>query len=178
MILFLSMGFCMQLALAQEEELNMPIDLVSQVITYQEVVDEDGTQDELFNRGSTWLRIFYANPIAVSKVRDQASGVIRGQHQIRVYHTDENGVKQEGGMVIYNFKIECKDDRYRYTVDEFVVKKISRYPLENWMNKQDPEYSSHWGEYLKQIDTFVKEEWVPSLKANMKPEIIPDEKEW
>lgn len=163
---------------AQDSVFNMPMDPVTGLITYQEVIEEKGTKDELFNRGSTWLRIFYANPIAVSQVRDQASGIIRGDHQIKLYHTDEAGVKQEAGIILYTFKIEFKEGRYRYTVDNFLVKKVSRYPLEKWMNPMDPEYTPAWNEYLKQVDAFVREAWVPSLKTNMKPEVKKEEKEW
>ena len=165
-------------AFPQETDLNMPVDPDTQAITYQEVVEEEGTKNELFNRASTWLRIFYANPMAVSKVRDQANGLIRGQHQFRVHHIDEAGNKIEDDMIIYTFKIECKEGRYRYTVYDFLVKRISRYPVENWLNKDDLEYQPNWEEYLRQIDTFVREEWVPSLKTNMKPEIIKEEEEW
>jgi hypothetical protein len=165
-------------ALAQEVDLNMPIDPDSHTIVYQEVVEEDGSREELFNRGSTWLRIFYANPMAVSKVRDLANGEIRGQHQFRVYTTDEEGNKVDSDMILYTFQIEFKEDRYRYTVYDFLVKRVSRYPLENWMNEADPEYSVQWKDYLKQVDTFVREEWVPSLKTHMKPEVIKEEEEW
>jgi hypothetical protein len=163
---------------AQDTIYDMPMDPITNLITYQEVVEQQGTKDELFNRGSTWLRIFYANPMAVSEVRDQSTGLIRGSHQIKVYHTDEAGVKQEGGIILYSFKIEFKDGRYRFTVDNFLVKKVSRYPLERWMNPMDPEYTSLWNEYLKQVDTFVREEWIPSLKTNMYPEVKKEEKEW
>jgi hypothetical protein len=178
LICFLSLGIIISESLAQEELLNMSLDPDTEMITYQEVVEVEGTKDELFNRGSTWLRIFYANPMSVSRVRDQASGLIRGQHQVRVNHTDEDGNKVESEMVLYSFKIEFKDNRYRYTVYDFLVKRISRYPLENWLNKQDPDYSQKWDDYLKQIDAYIREEWVPSLKANMKPEVEKVEEEW
>lgn len=165
-------------AFSQDTSLQLPLDPETKLITYQEVVEEPGTKDELFNRGSTWLRIFYANPMAVSKVRDQATGVIRGEHQIRVYYTDEAGFKQDAGMILYSFKIEFKEGRYRFTVYDFLVKKASRYPLENWMNTADPEYTADWNEYLRQVDVFIREEWIPSLKTNMKPEVINEEEEW
>lgn len=174
----LFLGMLTEGATAQEIDLNMPIDPDTKSIIYQEVVEEEGTKNELFNRGSSWLRIFYANPMAVSKVRDQANGLIRGQHQFRVHHADAEGNKVQGDMIIYTFKIEFKEGRYRYTVYDFLIKRISRYPLENWMNKEDPEYSPLWDNYLKQIDTFVREEWIPSLKTNMRPEIIKEEEEW
>jgi hypothetical protein len=164
--------------LSQDTKLNLPLDPDTQTIIYQEVVEEEGSKEELFNRGSTWLRIFYANPVAVSKVRDMASGLIRGQHQFRVHHTDEGGNKIEGDMIMYTFKLEFKDERYRYSVYDFVVKKISRYPVEKWMNKEDPDYNPLWDQYLKQIDGFIREKWVPSLKTNMKPEVKKVEEEW
>jgi hypothetical protein len=165
-------------ALAQEELLDMSLDPDNQNIIYKEVVQEEGTKNELFNRGSTWLRIFYANPMAVSRVRDQASGLIRGQHPFRVHHVDENGNKVDGEMILYTFKIEFKDGRYRYSVYDFLVKRISRYPLENWLNKEDPDYNPKWDEYLRQVDDYVRREWIPSLKSNMKPEIKKVEEEW
>jgi len=163
---------------AQDSVYNMPMDPVTGLITYQEVVEEKGTKDELFNRGSTWLRIFYANPMAVSQVRDQSTGLIRGDHNIKVYFTDEAGVKQEGGIILYTFKIEFKEAKYRYTLDNFLVKKVSKYPLEKWMNPMDPEYTPLWNSYLEQVDKFVREEWIPSLKANMVPEVKKEEAEW
>ena len=163
---------------AQDSVYNIPMDPVTGLITYQEVVEEKGTKDELFNRGSTWLRIFYANPMAVSQVRDHSTGLIRGDHNIKVYFTDEAGVKQEGGIILYTFKIEFKEGKYRYTLDNFLVKKVSKYPLEKWMNPMDPEYTPLWNSYLEQVDKFVREEWIPSLKANMVPEVKKEEAEW
>lgn len=173
------LGLWMTGATAQEVDLNMPIDPDSHTIKYQEVVEEEGTKVELFNRASTWLRIFYANPMAVSKVRDLANGEIRGEHQFRVHTFDEDSNKVESYMILYTFKIECKENRYRYTLYDFLVKQVSRYPLENWFNKDDPEYTPQWKDFLKQVDAFVREEWVPSLKAHMKPEIKEKEDdEW
>lgn len=163
---------------AQDTIYKMPMDPTTGLITYKEVVEEEGTKDELFNRASTWLRIFYANPMAVSQVRDQSTGLIRGDHNLKVYYTDEAGIKQEGGIILYTFKIELKEGKYRFIVDNFLVKKVSRYPLENWMNPMDPEYIPRWNSYLQQVDTFVREDWIPSLKANMKPEVKKVEEEW
>ena len=46
------------------------------------------------------------------------------------------------------------------------------------MNTADPEYTADWNEYLRQVDLFIREEWIPSLKTNMKPEVINEEEEW
>lgn len=165
-------------AYTQIDSINMPIDDMTNMITYKEVVQEKGTKDELFNRCVYWLNEFYANPVAVTKVRDQATGVIKGQHQIRVFYTDDQGYKKEGGMVQYDFVIELKEDRYRYTVNEFLLRVGSRYPIENWLNKDDPKYDNRWPVYLKQIDDYFRNEWIPALKAKMKPEEEIKKEEW
>lgn len=156
----------------------IPIDPNSKLITYQEVVPETGSKDELFNRSVYFLNVFYKNPVEITNVRDQASGIIKGQHQFRVYYYDDLGNKLDGGMVLYNFKIELKENRYRYTVDNFVLKQVSRFPAERWLNRADPEYDARWDSFLQQIDAFVKEEFVPALKAKMKPEVKVKEEEW
>jgi hypothetical protein len=160
------------------DEMMLPIDETTKLITYQEVVTEEGSKNDLFNRSIGFLNEFYKNPVAVTKVRDPHSGVVRGQHQFRVHYTDEEGYRKEGAMVMYDFRIELKDGRYRYTLTDFLVKKVSRYPVENWLNKNDPEYSKKWDEFLVQINDYVTKEWVPTLKKNMKPLEVIEEEEW
>jgi len=166
-------------SLAQEESsLAMPVDEITGLITYQEVVNVAGSKDTLFNRCSSWLHTFYANPWEATKVRDQASGLIKIQHQFRIYDTDENGTKIDAGMILYQVKIEFKQDRYRYTIDNLLLKQLSRYPLENWLDKSRPDYSEKNKNYLKQIDYYFREELIKSLNQAMLPKTIVKEEEW
>jgi len=160
------------------EVIDMPRNPETGMITYQEVVQEEGIKDTLFNRGSAWLHKFFSNPWEVTKVRDQASGVIRGQHQFRLYDIDESGIKIDAGMILYNFKLEFKDNRYRYTLDNFVLKAASRYPVEKWLDKVSPEYTAKNEGYLRQIDSYVRNEFVKSLKDGMKPGVKLKKDEW
>lgn len=163
-------------ASAQVEKLQMPVDAQSGMITYQEVVNVAGTKDELFNRCSTWLHTFYANPWEATKVRDQSTGLIKVQHQFRVYDYGKDSLKQDAGMIIYNLKLEFKQDKYRYTIDNLTLKALSAYPIENWLDKSRPDYSEHYQTYLNQIDHYFRDELIPSLKAGMLPpkEVIED----
>jgi hypothetical protein len=164
-------------ASAQEETLpNMPLDEVTGIITYKEVIEEPGTKDTLFNRCSSWLHTFYANPWDATKVRDQASGIIKIQHQFRIYDYDDLGNKQEAGAIMYNARIDFKENRYRVIVDDFILKQASRYPVEKWLNQSAPDYDEKWKSYLRQIDSFVRDEFLKSLKEKMKPgqEIIEE----
>lgn len=162
----------------QDQKYHFFIDPNTKLITYQEVVQEQGTQDELFNRCVYWLNEFYTNPVDVTRVRDQVSGVIKGQHRIQIYYTDDKGIKNNAGMVLYDFKVEMKENRYRYTVSDFVLIQATRFPAEKWLNKNDPNYNERWEEYLKEIDDFVYGQMIPSLKKKMQPEIKVEEEEW
>jgi hypothetical protein len=148
---------------------NMPVDEDTGLITYKEVVEEPGSKDTLYNRGASWLATFYANPWDAAKVRDQSTGVIRIQHQFKIYDYDELGAKTEAGMILYNAKIEFKENRYRIVVDNFVLKQLSRYPVEKWLDKSAPDYNLKWENYLAQIDSFARNELIKSLKEKMKP---------
>jgi hypothetical protein len=108
-----------------------PIDIETQLITYQEVVQEEGTKNELFNRCINWLNNFYNNPVSVTKVRDNKTGKIRGNHRFRLNYFDKDGNKLDGAMVLYSFVIELKDGRYRYTITDFVLKKVHAIRLKN-----------------------------------------------
>jgi hypothetical protein len=166
------------LAGQENDEIKMPLDENNGLITYQEVVNVAGIQDSLFNRCSSWLHTFYANPWEATKVRDQASGIIKIQHQFRVYDYGDDGIKRDAGMVLYSMKIEFKQDRYRFTIDNLLLKTASRYPIENWLDKSRQDYDVKYQAYLKQIDQFFRNDLIPSLKAGMLPKEEIKEAEW
>ena len=157
---------------------NIPVDEETGLIVYQQVVQQEGSKLELFNRASEWLHQFYANPVHVTKVRDAASGLIKGKHNFPLTQVDKNGNKIDAGTILYAFKVECKDGRYRWTVHELFLKRSSRYPIENWLDTSDPSYNPAWADYLKQFDTFVWEEFAASLKQAMLPKVEKVEEEW
>lgn len=175
----LVLAFCILMMISgRTQAQSMPVDNLTGLITYQEVIDEPGTKDELFNRCSSWLHTFYANPWEATKVRDQSTGLIRIQHQFRIYDTDEAGNRKEVGMILYSMKIEFRENRYRYTVDNFLLKQVSRYPIEKWLDASQPDYDIKWQNYLGQINDFVTVELLPTLKEKMKPVEEIKEAEW
>jgi hypothetical protein len=170
--------FSLSVASAQDKPTSgIPVDETSGLITYKEVVNEPGSQDTLFNRCSTWLHTFYANPWEATKVRDQSSGIIKIQHQFFIYDYDDKGNKKEAGLIMYNAKIEFKENRYRYVIDNFILKQAARYPIEKWLKNDAPDYNPKWAGYLEQVDSFVRDQLIKSLKEKMKPgpEIKKDE---
>ncbi|MCU0370807.1 MAG: DUF4468 domain-containing protein [Bacteroidales bacterium] len=176
---FLLVTFALMTVTAQEgANAGMPRDEVTGLITYKEVIDEEGSKDTLFNRAASWLHTFYSNPWDAAKVRDQSTGLIKIQHQFRIYDIDDQGIKQDAGMIMYSAKIEFRENRYRIVVDNFVLKQVSRYPVEKWLDESAPGYDVRWKSYLEQIDHFVRDELISSLKEKMKPAQVIQEEEW
>jgi hypothetical protein len=155
---------------------QVPIDPDTKLITYKEVVTQDGTKDVLFERGMSWMRYYYPNPNSVANVMDKANGKIEGIGRLRVYYFDKDSNRRDGGIITYALKLEFKENRYRYTLSDFNVKTVSRFPIERWMNKKDPEYMPQDDGYLFQVDTIMKR-LTRTLKEEMKPKSIKKD-EW
>lgn len=173
-ILSLLSGFALQ---AQKERPVLPVDEQTNQIRFKEVIEEEGTREELFNRCVYWLNDFYKDPTRVTTLRDVPSGKIAGRHQFRIYYYNEDSVKINAGMVKYQFTIEFKEDRYRYTIDELLLKSTTDLPLEKWLDKDDPAYDPRWEQYLQQVVDYV-DDWSSSLKEKMKPEPVQEEDDW
>jgi hypothetical protein len=85
----------------------------------------------------------------------------------------DDGVQADAGTVQYQFSLEFKEGRYRYTLTEFELRQASRVPCEKWLTSTDPQLKS----YLKQIDEFAQS-WIASLKEGMMPEVEKKDDEW
>lgn len=161
---------------AQTEKLEIPVETETGLIKFKDVIDEEGTQDELFNRCVYWLNSFYKDPTRVTTIRDVPSGKIVGRHQFRIYY-DKEGVKTAAGMVKYTFTIQFKDNKYRYIIDKLVLKSQTNLAVEKWLNEDDPAYDPRWEGYLQQIAEYVQN-WSGSLREKMKPGPDKLEDDW
>lgn len=161
---------------AQDVRSMIPVDKDTQVITYQDVVQQAGTADELYIRCIEWINTEYKNPADVCRVRNRESGVIEIRHRME-YFNDVKDTKVVAGKINYVLKLEFKPGRYRYTVTDMTLQHASRVPVEKWMDKEDTEYSPLWDSYLEQINTQVVE-LIERLKTGMEPPVIKVEEKW
>jgi hypothetical protein len=150
---------------------TIPIDPDSKLISYREVVNQDGSKDILYDRGAEWFRSYYLNPGTVTKVQDKVNGKIEGTGRMRLYFLNSSDVQTDAGTVYYDIHLEFKENKYRYSLTNFSVKGISRVPLEKWMNKNDPSYNPQMQNYLYQVDTTMQN-LIIKLKEGMKPKVI------
>jgi hypothetical protein len=156
---------------------RIPVDPNTNLITFQEVIQLEGSREAHFNRASEWLHHYYKQPVYVTQVRDAASGVIKGKHQFELIYYEKD-IKKRAGLIKYYFKIECRDGRYRWTLDNFVFSDASKKPCERWLDKTDQYYNEQWEDYLEQLRSFAYDDFAKSLQEYMVPPVVVEEEEW
>ena len=68
-LILITFSFSIYLS-AQTKKLEIPVETETGIVKFKEVIDEEGTQDELFNRCVYWLNNFYKDPTRVTTIRD------------------------------------------------------------------------------------------------------------
>lgn len=161
----------------QAKSYNLPIDPESKKIMYREVIEQAGKPSYLYDKAIEWFGYYYLNAQSVYSVQSKENGKIEGFGRMKIYYTDQaTGVQMDGGQVLYQIKMELKENKYRYTLTDFNLKGASRYPLEKWMNKTDPAYNANWDSYLYQVDTTMQR-LISTMKEKMKPTVVKKD-EW
>jgi len=162
---------------AQTAWQSLPLDPDTKKITYRDVVNQEGNAGYLYDKSIEWFNYYYLSPASVFTVQDRVNGKVEGLGRFRVYTSDvKTGAKSDAGMITYVIKLEFKENRFRYTLTDFNLKLASRYPIEKWLNKEDPGYNPNWESYLHQVDTTMQR-LVSTLKEKMKPTVVKKD-EW
>ena len=149
---------------------ELPIDEDTKLVTYKDVIQEKGSPNELFDRGLAWVQSYYKNANEVIKLRDKLDGVIKVRSNVKIYTTLKDGSTLQKNVVYYNLKIECRQDRYRYTITDFNEKAVAAAPIEVWFNTKHVHWEPSWYEWLNQIHGQI-EELIKSLKEGMEPKV-------
>ncbi|MEI6122379.1 MAG: DUF4468 domain-containing protein [Bacteroidota bacterium] len=153
----------------------LPIDSITKLITYKEVVQQEADVNKLYVTAIAWINANYKNPNEATTVRDPENGKIVIRHRFKIYNFDvKTGDKSDAGAIIYTLKLEFKPNKYRYIFTDFSLEATSKFPLERWLNKKDPQYTPACEEYIKQVNTWVTD-MIVSLKKGMVPKVeTPD----
>lgn len=146
----------------------LPIDERTNLVTYQDVVKQEGTPAVIYERAMEWVKKYYKNTSEVIKKADPQKGVIEMRSSVRIFYKQKDGTLRYKNVVYYNFKIECRDNRYRYTITNFNEKAAGPAPIENWFNTSLSGWTPSQYDYLSQIDEQVKE-LITSLEEGMMP---------
>lgn len=144
----------------------IPVDEDTKKITYKEVVTQAGEPAKLYNQAIAWINANYKNAETVTRVRDAVNNKIEVRHRIKVYNIDKDDKKTDAAIVDYTLKLEFKQDKYRYIFTDFNVEKTSKFPLERWLDKNDPQYTAACDSYMEQVNKAVLD-LIKSLKDGM-----------
>ncbi|MEG2069814.1 MAG: DUF4468 domain-containing protein [Bacteroidales bacterium] len=154
---------------------ELPMDENTGLVTYKEVIQQPGTSQELFDRAMLWVKSFYKNTSEVIKSSDRETGAIEMRSSVRIYVVKPDGTMAFKNIVYYNFKLECRSGRYRYTITDFNEKAASAAPIEVWLKSENPKWEIGQYAYLNQIDEQIRA-LVESLEEGMNPpKVIIDE---
>lgn len=154
---------------------DLPIDERTNLVTYQDVVNEKGTPSVLYERALAWVKKYYKNTSEVIKSQDPEKATLDLRSTVRIFSKQKDGTMLPKNVVYYNFKIQCREDRYRYTITNFNERAASAAPIENWFKTDSPYWSPSQYEWLQQIDDQVKE-LIHALEEGMlPPEVFEDE---
>lgn len=179
LVLFLSvamLGFAQKKNTTTQPAPDMPVDDETQLITYQEVIQENGTAKVLYDRAIKWAKSFYHNPAEVIKEQDAQNFVLKMRGSVRIYSHLKDGSKITKNVVYYNFTIQCREGRYRYTITDFNEKATAACPIEKWMNPEDTKWDPECYLNLQEVDDQIKE-LLSSLVDGMQP-VEAKEDEW
>lgn len=146
----------------------LPIDERTNLVTYQDVVKQEGTPQVLYERAMAWAKKYYKNTAEVIKSADPEKGVINMRSSVRIFYKDKDGTMRFKNIVYYNFKLECRDNRYRYTITDFKEKATGSAPIEVWFNTSASGWTPSMYGYLSQIDEEMQK-LVASLEEGMQP---------
>jgi hypothetical protein len=169
------MTIVLSASLVFSQKANIPIDEDTGLITWQEVVNESGDKDVLYKRCIEWINSQYKNSQEVTKVRDPEGGRIVVHHRILMVDTNEDGTKINSNTTVsYVLRLEFREERFRYTFTEFTMKATSKFPLERWLNPQDPSYLPKYEGYLVQVEKAILE-IIESMKNGMKAKVVKED---
>lgn len=178
-VLFLSvamLGFAQKKNTTATPPPDMPIDEKSQLITYQEVIQENGSAKELYDRAVKWAKSFYHNPSEVIRSQDTENFVLKMRGSVRIYSHLKDGSKITKNVVYYNFTIQCREGRYRYTITDFNEKATAASPIEKWLDPEDTKWDPECYLNLQEVDEQIQA-LLSSLVDGMQP-VVEEVDEW
>jgi hypothetical protein len=169
---------------AQKEQLvtpyAVPVDSVSELITYEKVVEVKGvSEEELYKRINDWFHTFYKNPSEAIRENDSVNHTIVGKPRFRLSNTAEkDGMKTEAGLVQYTITVSSRNGRFKYEITAFNVKQASYFPCEKWLDTKAISYMPAYNDYLQQLDKYAHELTASLINAASHAKPVKDKDAW
>lgn len=160
-LLFVTAFLFTHFGFSQKEDFKepaLPIDQETKLITYSKVIDVTAGKDSLYKKGKKWFYTFYKNPTGVIKEDDAPSGKISGKHQVKILNpADKKGIQTMKGIVKYTVTTQFKENKARIIISEINLESSSYTPVEKWLDKAAPGFTTKNYYYLTQVDSLMND---------------------
>lgn len=94
------------------------VDPATNLLTYSEVVEVNGVgKNELYVRANTWFTRAFKNSKAVLQLEDKEAGKLIGKGNISTTIKVPIVGMTDAGYVDMTVTVQCKDGKYKYTID-------------------------------------------------------------
>lgn len=156
---------------------SLPVDEETGKVTYEEIMDQPGSDEDLYKRVLDWFDDFFPNARVVIEEKEPEKGKITAKHKFMLQIPDKKGVNRDVDFIIYSLKIWVKDNKFRYRITDIHVQHSVYYGIEEWMDPNHEDAENNPAK-LKNIDKYFQE-LIASLKKGMQPkEPEKDEDDW
>ena len=75
----------------------------------------------------------------------------------------------------YNFTLQCREGRYRYTITDFNEKAQSAAPIERWLDTDAPKWIPDYYLYLQDVDDGINELIASQLEVMQPVQKVEDD---
>jgi hypothetical protein len=142
---------------------QLPIDADTRKFTYSEVVEISGSQAELYARAREWFVHAYTNADDVIQMDEKESGQIIGKGKFSVY------LSMNTRYIRHTVTIQVKDNKYRYTITNFVL---------DWGNGVATEPFETLQKMYQKKAYSAAAETVPSIVQSLKKAMATQKEDW
>ena len=140
------------------KEPSLPLDQETKLISYSKVVDVSANKDSLYKKGKKWFYTFYKNPTGVIKEDDVTNGKVSGKSQVKILNpADKKGIQTMRGIVKYTVTTQFKENKARILISDINLESTSYTPIEKWMDKTSPGFTTKNYYYLTQVDSLMND---------------------
>lgn len=156
---------------------SLPVDPETERVAYEEILDQPGSDEDLYKRALAWFDDFYPNARVVIQEKEPEIGKITAKHKFMLQIPDKKGVMRDVDFIKYTLKVWVKNNKFRYLITDINVENPVYYGIEQWMDPAHRDAENNAAK-LQNIDKHFQE-LIESLKEGMQPEEAEkDEDDW
>jgi hypothetical protein len=154
---------------AQDTKINFPIDSITKEVVFTEVVNiPNSSAQDIYSRAKLFVAEYYKSAKSVTQLNDDNQKVVFIRPIIQNY-IKSLLVSGEWGFTSYSLKIECKDNKCRYTITDLYHHKdlSTRKDGGNLNQVKATYYPDKWWNQFREQDYTEIDLLIKSLKKEM-----------